>query len=71
MYLSGSVAKVGIAIVFDAEGSNCTQVERDLGIMISNDLIWVHQIEKGIQAAKAIVSQIRNGFTYFDEKKFL
>ena len=43
-----------------------TQVERDLGIMISNDLKWVHQIEKAVQAAKAIISQIRNSFTYFD-----
>ena len=38
----------------------------DMGIMIANDLKWVHQIEKAIQTAKAIISQIRNSFTYFD-----
>ena len=34
--------------------------------MISNDLKWVHQIEKAVQAAKAIIAQIRKSFTYFD-----
>ena len=43
-----------------------TLVERDLGIMISRDLKWIHQTEKAVQAAKAIISQIRNSFTYFD-----
>ena len=41
-------------------------VERDLGIMISSDLKWVHQIDKAVQAAKAIISQIENSFTHFD-----
>ena len=31
-----------------------------------NDLKWVHQREKAVQAAKARISQIRNSFTYFD-----
>ena len=43
-----------------------TLVERDLGIIIANDLKWVHQIEKAVQTAKAIISQIRNSFTYFE-----
>ena len=34
--------------------------------MIANDLKWIHQIEKAVQAAKAIISQIRNSFMYFD-----
>ena len=34
--------------------------------MISNDKEWVHQIEKAVQAAMAIIAQIRNSFTYFD-----
>ena len=34
-----------------------TPVERDLGIIIANDLQWVHQIEKAVQTAKAIISQ--------------
>ena len=43
-----------------------TLVERDLGIIIANDLKWVHQIEKAVQTAKAIIAQIRNSFTYFE-----
>ena len=43
-----------------------TLVERDLGIMKANDLKWIHQIEKTVQVAKAIISQIRNSFTYFE-----
>ena len=36
-----------------------TLVERDLGIIIiANDLKLVHQIEKAVQTAKAIISQI-------------
>ena len=46
-----------------------TLVERDLGIMIANDLKWIHQIDKAVQAAKAIISQIRNSFTYFDAER--
>ena len=34
--------------------------------MITNDLKWVHQIEKAVQTVKTIISQIRNSFTYFD-----
>ena len=41
-------------------------VERNSGITIANDLKWVHQIEKAVQTAKAIISQIRNSFTYFE-----
>ena len=42
-----------------------TLVERDLEIMISCDLKWIHQINKAVQDAKASISQIRNSFTYF------
>ena len=35
------------------------------GIIIANDLKWVHQIEKAVQTVKAIISQIRNSFTHF------
>ena len=41
-------------------------VERDLGIMVSSDLKWVNQVEKATKAAKAIVAQMRNSFSYFD-----
>ena len=41
-------------------------VERDLGLMVSSDLKWVNQVEKATKAAKAIVAQIRNSFSYFD-----
>ena len=43
-----------------------TSVERDLGIMISKDLKWVDQTVKATNAAKAIIAQLRNSFTYFD-----
>ena len=41
-------------------------VERDLGLMVSSDLKWVNQVEKATKAAKAIVAQLRNSFSYFD-----
>jgi hypothetical protein len=41
-------------------------VERDLGLMLSSDLKWVTQVEKATKAAKAIVAQIKNSFSYFD-----
>ena len=43
-----------------------TLVERNSGIIIADDLKWVHQLEKAVQTAKAIISQIRNSFTYFE-----
>ena len=44
-----------------------TFVERDLGIMISNDLKWSDQIKnKASNAAKSIIAQLRNSFNYFD-----
>jgi len=41
-------------------------VERDLGLMVSSDLKWVTQVDKATKAAKAIIAQIRNSFSYFD-----
>jgi hypothetical protein len=41
-------------------------VERDLGLMVSSDLKWVTQVDKATKAAKAIIAQIKNSFTYFD-----
>ncbi len=41
-------------------------IERDLGLMISNDLKWVNQIDKATNTAKSIIAQIRNSFSYFD-----
>ena len=43
-----------------------TSVKRDLGTMISKDLKWVGQTVKATNAAKAIIAQLRNSFTYFD-----
>ena len=37
-----------------------TSVERDLGIIISEDLKWVDQNIKAKNAAKAIIAQLRN-----------
>ena len=39
-----------------------TLFERDLGIIISSDLKWVHHIDKAFQDAQAIT----NKNTYFD-----
>ena len=41
-------------------------VERVLGLIVSSDLKWATQVEKATKAAKAIVAQIRNSFSYFD-----
>ena len=38
-------------------------IERDLGIIIANDLKWVHQIEKAVQTA-VYVSPIRPHLEY-------
>ena len=34
--------------------------------MVSSDLKWVTQVDKATKAAKAIIAQIRNSFSYFD-----
>ena len=34
--------------------------------MLSKDIKWANQTEKAVNAAKAIISQLRNSFTYFD-----
>ena len=41
-------------------------VERDLGLMVSSDLKWVTQVDKATKAAKTIIAQIKNSFSYFD-----
>ena len=41
-----------------------TLVERDLGIIISSDIKWANQTVKATNAAKAIIAQLRNSFTY-------
>ena len=43
-----------------------TLVERDLGLMISNDLKWESQVDEATKSAKSIIAQIRNSFSYFD-----
>jgi hypothetical protein len=43
-----------------------TLVERDFGVILSNNLKWTSQIDKATNAAKAIIAQLRNSFTYFD-----
>jgi hypothetical protein len=40
-----------------------THVEKDLGIIISNDLKWDQQIAKATRTAQFALSQIRNTFT--------
>ena len=42
-----------------------TLVEKGLGIIISNDLKWVNEVEKATNSAKSIEAQIRNSFRYF------
>ena len=37
-----------------------------MGVILSNDLKWTSQIDKATIAAKAILAQLRNSFTYFD-----
>ena len=43
-----------------------TDLERDLGILISKDLKWGNQVEKTVKLANSIIAQIKNSFTYFD-----
>ena len=41
-------------------------IERDLGLIISNDLKWVNQIDKATNIAQSVIAQIRNSFSYLD-----
>ena len=34
--------------------------------MLCKDIKWANQTEKAVNAAKAIIAQLRNSFTYFD-----
>ena len=43
-----------------------TELERDLGILISNDLKWENQVNKAAKTANSVIAQIKNSFTYFD-----
>ena len=43
-----------------------TELERDLGILISNDLKWENQVNKAAKTANSVIAQIKNIFTYFD-----
>ena len=43
-----------------------TELERDLGILISNDLKWENQVNKAVKTANSVIAQIKNSFTYFD-----
>ena len=36
---------------------------------MSRDMKWEDQIEKAVNAAKAIIDQLRNSFTYFDSEQ--
>ena len=43
-----------------------TELERDLGILISNNLKWENQVNKAAKTANSVIAQIKNSFTYFD-----
>ena len=43
-----------------------TELERDLGILISKNLKWENQVDKAVRTANAVIAQIKNNFTYFD-----
>ena len=43
-------------------------VERDMVLLVSSDLKWGNQVEKATKAAKAIIAQIRNSFSYFNSE---
>ena len=43
-----------------------SDMERDLGILISSDLKWKHQVEKSFKSANSIIAKIRNSFKYLD-----
>ena len=45
-----------------------SDMERDLGIIISSDLKWKHQVDRSVKSAKSIIAQIRNSFKYLDLK---
>ena len=40
-----------------------TDLERDLGILVSKDLKWGNQVEKAVKSANSIIAQIKNSFT--------
>ena len=42
-----------------------TDLERDLGILVSKDLKWGNQVEKEVKSSNSIIAQIKNSITYF------
>ena len=43
-----------------------TKLDRDLGILILNDLKWENQVNKAAKTANSVIAKIKNSFTYFD-----
>jgi hypothetical protein len=43
-----------------------TEMERDLGILISNDLKWKNQVNSAILKANRILGQLKHSFVHFD-----
>ena len=43
-----------------------TDLEKDLGVLISSNLKWEHQVSKASNTANGILAQIRNSFSYLD-----
>ena len=44
-----------------------TELEKDLGVLVSSDLKWAAQVDKATKSANSVISQIRNSFSYFDK----
>ena len=43
-----------------------TESERDLGMIITNNLKWSVQVDKAAKTANSVLAQIKNSFTYFE-----
>ena len=58
--------------LFNADGIHNkiqkSELERDLGIMISSDLKWKDQTSHAINKARSMIGKIRNSFKYFDDE---
>jgi len=43
-----------------------TKLEKDLGILLSNDLKWCHQVDSAKNKANKVIGRIKHAFTYLD-----
>ena len=47
-----------------------TELEKDLGVYISNDLKWKYQVEQSVNKARMVLGQLKKAFKYWTIQSF-